>query len=188
MIFIKNDAYLKSDTSVNGDERYTPYYAVEPILEFLPSPQPNCKIWCPFDEDWSAFVQCLRGAGYTVINSSLRSGQDFFSYEPPAWDVLISNPPFSKKDAVLKRAYELGKPFALLLPANSIQGKSRFRIFQNDIQMLCFDSRIGFHDKQHMNTPVEGCCFGSAYFCRNFLPSKLELRELHKFNKPLNAG
>lgn len=185
---MKNDAYLKSDTSVAGDERYTPYYAVMPILEFLPPPQLDYKVWCPFDENWSAFVKCLHNAGYTVINSSLRDGQDFFSYEPPEWNVLISNPPFSKKDAVLKRAYELGKPFALLLPANSIQGKSRFKIFNNDIQMLCFDGRIGFHDKQHMDMPVEGCCFGSAYFCRNFLPSKLELRELHKFDQPLIAS
>lgn len=36
---MKNDAYLKSDTSVAGDERYTPYYAVTPILEFLPPPR-----------------------------------------------------------------------------------------------------------------------------------------------------
>lgn len=36
---MKNDAYLKSDTSVAGDERYTPYYAVTPILEFLPTPR-----------------------------------------------------------------------------------------------------------------------------------------------------
>lgn len=50
MIFIKNDAYLKSDTSIAGDERYTPYYAVMPLLEFMPSPQPHYKIWCPFDE------------------------------------------------------------------------------------------------------------------------------------------
>ena len=185
---MKNDAYLKSGTSIAGDERYTPYYAVMPLLEFMPPPQPHYKIWCPFDENWSAFVQCLREAGYTVISSSLHDGQDFFYYEPSEWDVLISNPPFSKKDAVLERAYELGKPFALLLPANSIQGKSRFKIFNNEIQMLCFDGRIGFHDEQHMDTPVEGCYFGSAYFCRNFLPSKLELRELHKFDKPLIAN
>lgn len=36
---MKNDAYLKSDTSIAGDERYTPYYAVTPILEFLPPPR-----------------------------------------------------------------------------------------------------------------------------------------------------
>ena len=112
---MKNDAYLKSDTSIAGDERYTPYYAVMPLLEFMPPPQPHYKIWCPFDENWSAFVQCLRDAWYTLINSSLHDGKDFFSYEPSEWDVLISNPPFSKKDAVLERAYELDKPFALLL-------------------------------------------------------------------------
>ena len=36
---MKNDAYLKSDTSIAGDERYTPYYAVMPILEFLTPPR-----------------------------------------------------------------------------------------------------------------------------------------------------
>ena len=102
------------------------------------------------------------------------------SFEPENWDVMISNPPFSKKDEVLRRAYELGKPFALLLPANSIQGKTRFDIFRNDVQMLCFDSRIGFMDPEHIDNPVEGVSFGSAYFCRNFLPSKLELRKLDK--------
>lgn len=33
---MKNDAYLKSDISIAGDERYTPYYAVTPLLEFMP--------------------------------------------------------------------------------------------------------------------------------------------------------
>ena len=112
--------------------------------------------------------------------SHIDDGQDFFTYEPKHWDIMISNPPFSKKDKVLRRAYEFEKPFALLLPANSIQGKTRFDIFKNDVQMLCFDQRIGFMDEQHMNKPVEGVSFGSAYFCRNFLPSKLELRKLTK--------
>lgn len=33
---------------------------------------------------------------------------------------------------------------------------------------------------------TEGTAFGSAYFCRDFLPSKLELRELHKYEKVLS--
>ena len=84
------------------------------------------------------FLSDTQAGGYQVVRSSLAEGQDFFSYEPEQWDIMISNPPFSKKDDVLQRAYELGKPFALLLPANSIQGKKRFQIFQNEIQMLCF--------------------------------------------------
>mgnify|MGYP002516421295 CR=1 FL=1 len=120
-----------------------------------------------------------------VIHSHIDEGKDFFKYEPDHWDIMISNPPFSKKDKVLERAFNFNKPFALLLPANSIQGKARFKIFQNKIQMLCFDSRIGFFMNGDMKHVTEGTAFGSAYFCRDFLPSKLELRELHKYKKEL---
>lgn len=177
-----NIGILKSDKTADGDECYTPYYAVDPLLEFIPKDK---IIWCPFDEEWSAFYQTLKQGRYQVVRSSLTEGQDFFSYEPEQWDIMISNPPFSKKDEVLQRAYELGKPFALLLPANSIQGKKRFQIFQNEIQMLCFDVRIDFHTNGNMQSSTKGTPFGSAYFCRGFLPSKLELRELHKYEKPL---
>lgn len=173
----ENIGYLQSDRSKNGDERYTPDYAVKPLLEFVPNDK---IIWCPVDKKWSAFVRVFKKAGYNVIYSHIDYGQDFFDYEPEKWDILVSNPPFSKKDAVLRRAYELNKPFALLLPANSIQGKTRFEIFKNDVQMLCFDQRIGFMDSYHMDKPVEGTSFGSAYFCRNLLPTKLELRRLDK--------
>lgn len=100
------------------------------------------------------------------------------------WDILISNPPFSKKNDVLKRAYDLNKPFALLLPCNSIQGKERYRIFKNEIQMLCFDTRVDYHTN-NMQSTTKGTPFGSAYFCRNLLPTKLELRKLNKYEKPL---
>ena len=177
-----NKGWLTCDRTEAGDEVYTPYYAVEPLLEFLPRDK---TIWCPFDEEWSAFYQTFTRGGYKVVRSSLAEGQDFFEYEPPQWDIMISNPPFSKKDAVLQRAFELGKPFALLLPCNSIQGKKRFKIFQNEIQMLCFDTRVDYHTNGNMQTYTKGNHFGSAYFCRDFLPSKLELRELHKYDKPL---
>lgn len=32
----QNIGYLTADTTTAGDERFTPYYAVEPLLEFLP--------------------------------------------------------------------------------------------------------------------------------------------------------
>ena len=85
----------------------------------------------------------------------------------------------------MKRVYELGKPFALILPANSIQHQGLHKIFQNDIQMLAFDARIGFHTDGNMVTYTKSPPFGSAYFCRNFLPTKLELHFLKKYEKPL---
>lgn len=178
-----NKAYLTCDRTDKGDEVYTPFYAVEPLLEFISKDK---VIWCPFDEEWSAFYQFLSEKGYKVIRSSLKENQDFFTYEPEEhWDIMISNPPFSKKDEVLKRAMEFNKPFALLLPVNSIQGKKRFKVFNNNIQLLVFDARVDYHTNGNMQTYTKGNHFGSAYFCRDFIPTKLEFRELHKYERPL---
>lgn len=138
-----NIGYLTANRTSAGDEVNTPFYAVEPLTEFLPKDK---RIWCPFDEEWSAFYQYLSEHGYDVTRSSLREGKDFFSFEPDKWDILVSNPPFSKKNEVLKRVFSLGKPFALLLPVNSIQGKARYKIFNNEIQMLCFDARVEWQE------------------------------------------
>lgn len=86
---------------------------------------------------------------------------------------------------MLERACSFNKPFALLLPANSIQGKSRFKIFNNNIQMLCFDARIEYHTGNDFENYTKGIAFGSTYFCRDLLPTKLELRELNKYNRKL---
>ena len=178
-----NKAYLESDRTEAGDEVYTPFYAVEPLLEFVPKDK---VIWCPFDEEWSAYYQMFTENGYKVIRSSIGDNQDFFTYEPDEhWDILISNPPFSKKDKVLERAFSFNKPFALLLPANSIQGKKRFEIFRNEIQMLAFDRRVDYHTNGNMKDYTKGNHFGSASFCRDLLPTKLEMRRLNKYDRPL---
>lgn len=181
-----NVGYLTANKTSSGDEIYTPYYAVEPLLEFLPK---NKIIWLPFDEEWSAFYNLLKNqGGYKVVRSCLKEGANFFDYEPKKWDILVSNPPFSQKDRVLQRAYSFGKPFALLLPVNSIQGKKRYKIFNNDIQLLVFDARIDYHTRGNMKNTTKGNHFGSAYFCRWLLPSKLELRKLNKYERPLIEG
>lgn len=177
-----NIGYLTANRTSAGDEVYTPFYAVEPLSEFLPKDK---VIWCPFDEEWSAFYQYFTENGYQAVRSSLKEGKDFFHYEPEYWDILVSNPPFSKKNAVLQRACDLGKPFALLLPVNSIQSKQRYHIFGNQIQMLVFDGRVDYHTRNNMETTTKGNHFGSAYFCRDLLPTKLELRRLIKYNRPL---
>ena len=128
-----NKGFITANRTIAGDEAYTPFYAVEPLLEFIPKDK---RVWCPFDKEWSAFYQLLKEKGYDVIRSSLVEGKDFFKYEPKSWDILVSNLPFSKKDEIIKRAFSFDKPFALLLPINSIQGKKRFDIFRNRIQIF----------------------------------------------------
>ena len=175
-----NKGYLNA--SRNNDECYTPHYAVNPLIKYISS---QLTVWCPFDTINSAFVNELFINGNKVIFSHINDGKDFFNYEPPYYDIIISNPPFSIKDAVLKRLYELNKPFAMLLPVNTIQGVTRYKYFKNGIQLLVFDQRIGFHNLNNMITTVEGSPFTSAYFCRDLLPKDLIIEHLNKYNAPL---
>ena len=71
-------------------------------------------------------------------------------YEPDRWDIIVSNPPFSLKNKVLERLYLFNKPFAILLPLNSLQGKARYKYFIQGIQILSFDARVSYHDKKRM--------------------------------------
>ena len=180
-----NIGYLTCDRTAAGDEVYTPYYAVKPLLKYVPK---SMTVWCPFDENWSAFYQTFKENGYEVIRSSLREGKDFFVYEPDKYDIIISNPPFSKKDEILKRLDELQKPFMLLLPVNSIQGQKRYEYcFKNGIQMLAFDKRIDYHTNGNFVSYTNGNHFGSAYFCRDILPRSLIVEKLIKFERPLKT-
>lgn len=177
-----NVGYLTCDTTISGDEVYTPFYAVEPILEFLPKDK---IIWCPFDENFSAFVQLLRENGYKVVNSHLSQDQDFFTYEPNRWDVLVSNPPFSKKDQVIKRCYELGKPFMILLPIQSLQSDFRYKYFSQGCELLIFDKRINYHTHNNFDTYAKCVPFASVYICRNILPSQIIFRKIKKYARKL---
>lgn len=69
-----NIGYLTSNKTSKADEMYTPYYAVAPLLKYLPKDK---IIWCPCDEEWSAYYNLLKLNGYKVIRSSISEGQDF---------------------------------------------------------------------------------------------------------------
>lgn len=177
-----NEAYLKSDKTSKGDETYTPFYGVEPIIKYLSK---DNVIWCPFDEEWSAFPRRLKECGFDVISSHIKDEYDFFKIEPPGWTMIVSNPPYSIKDKVIKRCYELNKPFALLMPITTLQGERRYKIWGDSIQVLTFDKRINYHTRGNLKTTSNACHFGSAYFCKDILPEKLIIEELNRFDRPL---
>lgn len=145
------------------DEYYTPELLVRPLLPYL---KPNSVIWCPFDTVTSEFVLVFKEAGFQVVSSHLQEGKDFFSYTPEHFDYIISNPPFSRKKEVLKRCYDLGKPFALLLglPILNYQEIGEF-FLTRPLQLLIFDKKVSYDG----NT----ASFNSSYFCNCFLPKDL---------------
>lgn len=171
-----NKGYLTAKTDKASDEVYTPEYAVKPLLKYLTSGQ---VIWCPFDLEASQYVQVFQKAGYKVIHSHIDEGKNFFYYEPEdKYDVIISNPPFSQKDDVLKRLWELDKPYAMLLPVPALQGQTRFPYIKDGLQYLGFDKRINYYTNQDMAQVQKGVSFGSCYLCKRFLPKDLILEEL----------
>jgi hypothetical protein len=106
-----NIGYLTAKTDKASDEVYTPSYAIKPLIKYLKLFNPDAVIWCPFDLKHSKYVEVLNQAGFKVIYSHIDEGKNFFYYEPEEnYDVIISNPPFSCKDDVLKRLSELDKP------------------------------------------------------------------------------
>ena len=161
--------YAGYKNSPNGDEQYTPQYAVLPILKYLPKGR---IIWCPFDTEHSEFVIALEENGFEVIHSHIKTGQDFFEYEPAKWDIIVSNPPFSIKQRIVERCLSFGKPFALLLTNLWLNSSAPVRLFkEKEMQMLLFDKRIQF-------TKKNAAYFSSSYFCYNVLPKQIVFENL----------
>ena len=170
-----NKGYLTAKTNKQSDEYYTPDYAVIPILKYL---KPGSIIWCPFDTKNSSYSRIFQENGFKVITTHIDNGENFFFYEPDChYDVIISNPPFSCKDLILKRLQELGKPYAILLPLPTLQGQSRFEYLINS-EVLVFNKRINFYLDEKQTKPTTGVSFASVYVCKNFLPEKLIFEKL----------
>lgn len=169
-----NKGYLEAKRTPESDLVFTPAYAVKPLLKYLKS---NSIIWCPFDTSDSEFVKTFRAAGHRVIHSHINEGKDFFSYEPERYDVIISNPPYSIKDNVLKRLNELDQPFAMLLPLPTLQGQKRFNYLIN-CQALIFDKRINFYKDLKSKQIKKGISFATFYLCKDFLPKDLVFEKI----------
>jgi len=82
----------------------------------------------------------LQEAGFQVKYSHINTGQDFFAYEPDCWDIIVSNPPFSRKMEVFERYLQLNKPFALLMSNFWLNSVDPCRLFKDRyLQLLMFD-------------------------------------------------
>lgn len=183
-----NVGYLTASSTPESDECYTPRYGVTPIVKYVLA-KGYKKVWCPFDLEHSFYVRLLKEAGMEVIHSHLGEGKDFFHYEPEEYDVIVSNPPFSIKDKILKRLYSLDKPFAVLLPQNSLQALSRVHMFiDNGIEYLGFDRRICFYINGNLGAWMAGNHFASGYFCKDVLPSSLIFEKLEPIQEPYMEG
>ncbi len=157
----------------NNDECYTPDYGVEPILKYIPE---GDIVWCPFDKEDSQFVIQISKQN-EVVRSHIDVGQDFFDYEPHAWDIIVSNPPFTDKRKFFERALSFNKPFALIMTNTWLNDSAPKQLFKDkDLQLLMFDKRMKFISPDGRNN--DKITFSSSYYCWNFLPKQIIMEEL----------
>lgn len=93
-------------------------------------------------------------------------GNDFFTTLPPKQtDLMISNPPFSIQNDIIKRSFWLVengyiKSFVLLLPLATLETPSRAEIYSryaDKLAVIIFKKRIKFIG--HNNVFNKGCCW-----------------------------
>jgi len=127
----------------------------ERIKEFIPT---NKKIWSPFYCDGKQ-KEYFGEMGFDIIHED----KDFFSYTPE-YDLIIDNPPFSKKKEILERLKELDKPFIIICPSMLLSYKYFQNNFKNKIQVIIPHDRVKF---KHLNSNNKNYAppFASFFFC-----------------------
>lgn len=126
---------LVAQTTAKHDEAFTTKYAIYPLIPYL---KKDCKIW-----------ECAKGSGELIKHFQeegfIVEGGDNFMEDNIEADVIITNPPYSLKEEFLERAFQIGKPFAFLLPLTALEGIKRGKLFaENGIQLIIPNRRINF--------------------------------------------
>lgn len=160
------------------DACQTPAYAIDPILPYL---QEGWTIWEPACGE-GLLEGALYDSGFYVIPTDILTGQNFFKYEPENWDCLVTNPPFSIKYQWLERCYKLGKPFALLLPVETLGAKAAQEQFiQYGLEVIFLNRRVNF------KMPKKGFDGSAAQFPVAWFTSGLNIGKQITFAK-INEG
>lgn len=146
------------------DDFQTPPRALAPMISHL-------------NRDWVIWEPCagkgnlsntLRRLGFTVIASDIAAYKgdeelarkngirvgpeyDFLRWQPENFDAIVTNPPYSLKNKIIYRCYQLGKPWALIMPPGALETKCRQDMFRvHGINLTFFGERISYE------TPLGG--------------------------------
>jgi hypothetical protein len=138
------------------DDYMTPKEAWEAIKDHIPN---NKVIWEPFYGDGNS-GQYLKDLGFNVIHEDI----DFF--ENNKGDIVVSNPPFSKKKEVIKRLIELDKPFILIMPCSTLVCSYVRDMLGDLVQIIVPRKRIQFSKLEDGKLINNGKCnFDCFYYC-----------------------
>ena len=140
----------------DSDNYITNKYEWERIKDYIPTDK---IIWSPFYCDGKQ-KEYFKELGYDIIHED----KDFFSYTPE-YDIIIDNPPFSKKNEILNKLNDLNKPFIIICPSMMLSYKYFQTNFKDkNIQLIIPYKRMNF---KHLNSNKKNYSppFASFYYC-----------------------
>ena len=142
----------------HSNDFQTPPEAIEPLLPYIPK---DWIVWeCAYGEGF--MVKAFQNKGYKVVSSDILTGGDFLIGEPDQYDCIITNPPYSIKQKFLERCYQIGKPFALLLPLTTFETQKRQNLFKTyGLEVIFLPTRINFKTPSGKGS---GAWFAVAWF------------------------
>lgn len=155
-----------------NNEVYTPEEAILPLIPYLK----NFKLIWDCAYGGGRLAEHFNKYGFNVIGNTNYNFLQNNSEKIGIFDVIITNPPYSEKDKFLKKAFEIGKPFAFLLPLTTLEGIKRGKMFKdNKIQIIIPNRRINFE----IPSGKKSAWFATAWFCYKLnLPEDLMFVEL----------
>jgi len=125
------------------------------IKDFIPKDK---IIYAPFYGDGKQ-KEYFKNMGIDIIHEDTDFFTNTFDY-----DIIIDNPPFSKKKDIFKKLKELEKPFILIIPSVMLCYKYFQEYFSEHLQIIVPKTRIKFQQLNSVNknyTPP----YASFFFC-----------------------
>lgn len=126
----------KKPISEGSDDYETPNYIWDLILKHVPK---NAIIYEPFYLNGRS-GEYIKSLGYNCIHEE----KDFFDENNYKYDCIISNPPFSKRKQIFEKLKTLNKPFALIVPLQTLTNNYFKTLFTDKVQIIIPNHRIGF--------------------------------------------
>ena len=133
------------------DDYETPKEVLSDLLPYIENYE---TIYDPFYCDGTVITEWEK-----LNKKCLNEKKDAFNREPPPFDIMISNIPFTLKKECVELGFKYNKPFILLMPIDSL-GSKWIKKYWDKLQFIIPNGRYKFLKN---GTPSRGAWFDTMW-------------------------
>ena len=157
-------ADMKPPTMQQGhsNDFQSPAWVLKPIISYLKD-----IIWECACGNGNLATELHDKYDFRVWDTDILTGTDFLDTDPEDYiSCIVTNPPYTLKDEFLEHCYDLGLPFALLLPLTALEGIKRQALYRkHGLELILLPRRVKFETPSGEGT---GSWFAAAWFTHGF--------------------